>query len=185
MKKLFLPVFICLFAFTFVYATDIQADISNNIVRMHIIANSDSEYDQNMKIYVRNELLKNTSGTSDISQLEAVANQALSKTDAEYPATVSRERCYVPQKDYKNIRLPEGIYNCVRVVLGDGMGENWWCIAYPPLCFTEEVFGEMSDEAKNRLACMLDKESLDTIVKSGNVNFRFKIVELIQKLRFD
>ena len=184
MKKLFLPVFICIFAFSFVYATEIQADISKNLVRMHIIANSDSEYDQNIKFFVRNELLKNIDATCDIAMLEDVANQALSKTNAKYIAAASAERCYVPQKDYKNIRLPEGIYNCVKVVLGDGKGENWWCIAYPPLCFTEEVFGEMSEDAKHQLEDILDKDSLDAIVKSGNVNFRFKIVELVQKLRF-
>ena len=90
----------------------------------------------------------------------------------------------MPEKEYKNIRLPEGIYDCIKVVLGEGKGENWWCIAYPPLCFTEEVFGEMSPDAKKQLTDTLSKETLDTIIKNNDINFRFKIVEIIQKLRF-
>ncbi len=184
MKKLFIPVFICILAISFVYATEIQADISGNLLRMHIIANSNSEYDQNIKLFVRDELLKSIKDTPTISYLSNQAKLALSKTDASYGVYVKSERCYVPEKEYKNIRLPEGLYTCVKVVLGDGAGENWWCVAYPPLCFTEEVFGEMSDDAKSTLSETLNKETLNTIVKTGDVNFRFKLVELFQKLRF-
>ncbi len=184
MKKLFIPVFICIFAFTFIYTTEIQADLSENLIRMHIVANSDSEYDQNIKLFVRDELLKSTGKTQDLSMLEHLANEALSKTDAAYSSYIKTERCYVPAKEYKNICLPEGIYDCIKVVLGEGKGENWWCVAYPPLCFTEEVFGEMSESAKAQLTDILDRETLDTIIKNGNINFRFKVVELIQRLRF-
>lgn len=185
MKKLFMPVFICVFAVTFIYATDIQADISENLIRMHIIANSNSEYDQKIKLFVRDELLKSIDGIPTIAELQACANTALLKTDADYSLSIENERCYVPEKEYKNIRLPEGIYDCVKVILGDGKGENWWCVAYPPLCFTEEVFGEMSEDAKRLLTDTLDKKALNTIIKNNEINFRFKVVEFIQNLRFE
>lgn len=184
MKKLFIPVFFCIFALSFIYATEIQADISENLLRMHIIANSNSQYDQSIKLFVRDELLKSTTENPDLSQLTQEANTALSKAGAGYNAYIKTERCYVPEKEYKNIKLPEGVYNCIKVVLGNGSGENWWCVAYPPLCFTEDVFGDMSDAAKRELSERLDKETLDTIIKNGDINFRFKIVEFFQKLRF-
>ena len=89
----------------------------------------------------------------------------------------------MPEKEYKNIRLPEGKYTCLKVVLGEGMGENWWCIAYPPLCFCEEVFGEMTESSMELLENRLSPESFRAIVKDGNINFRFRIVEEFQKFK--
>lgn len=186
MKKLglLLPLFLCVLSFTFIEAMDIQQDLSGNILRMHIIANSNSEKDQSIKLKVRDEVLKNMTASPDTAVLSDIAGSTLSSLGVPYTAYVKTERCYVPEKDYKNLRLPEGIYNCIKVVLGNGSGENWWCVAYPPLCFTEEVFGDLSEDGKKYLLENLDKNTLDAIIKNGDVNFKFKIVELFQKLRF-
>lgn len=186
MKKLRLlfPIALCFLSITFIYGVDIQEDLSKNLLRMHVIANSNSEMDQNIKLEVRNEVLKNMTEFADTNALCETANRTLLGLGASYLAQTKIEQCYVPEKEYKNVRLPEGIYTCVKVVLGSGEGENWWCVAYPPLCFTEEVFGDLSEEGKKYLAENLDREALDTIIKNGDINFRFKIVEMIQKLRF-
>lgn len=178
-----LTVIVCVFALLMLYAADVQQNLSNNLLRMHIIANSNSLCDQGIKLSVRNSILEEMRENTDINKLEETADRELEKLGADYGARVSVEECYVPEKEYKNIRLPEGMYNCIKVVLGSGSGENWWCVAYPPLCYTEEMFGEISLEGKTQLELALDDEALKTIVKNGDVSFRFKIVEEMQKLR--
>ena len=174
---------LCIASLSMLYSVQIQQNLSENLLRMHVIANSNSLRDQGIKLSVRNRILKESGSAPNISVLENAAIDELSKNSADYGAKVSLERCYVPEKQYKNIRLPEGMYNCVRVVLGSGAGENWWCVAYPPLCFTEDMFGEMSIDGRSQLETALNESALKTIVDGGGINFRFKIVEEMQKLR--
>ena len=166
-----------------VYAENIQKDLSDNLIRMHVIANSNSDFDQNVKIAVRDELLKISTENPQLDVLKKTADNTLKNIGTGYNAEVSLLRRYVPQKQYKSIQLPEGNYSCINVVLGDGNGENWWCIAYPPLCFTEEVFGELSEEGELLLQNKLDSESFRAILYGGDINLRFKLVEGIQKLK--
>lgn len=180
---LFLLSLLCAAAFGAVYAYGVQADLSEGLLRMHIIANSNSDADQSIKFAVRDEITGSSDSVSDLSKINSSANLALSRLGAEYGARTELERTYVPEKEYKNIRLPEGMYTCVKVILGEGQGENWWCIAYPPLCFTEEVFGEMTAEAEALLKNQLDEESFRAIVKNGDVNLRFWVLEEFQKLK--
>jgi len=172
-----------IFGISGVYADNIHTDLSENLLRLHVIANSDSETDQNIKLAVRDEILKITSAVPDKAKIDTAVNETLAKLGADYHGKTTVIRRYVPEKEYKSIRLPEGIYNCINVVLGEGNGENWWCIAYPPLCFTEEVFGELSDDGKLLLENKLSKESFRTIVYDGKVNIRFKIVDEFLKLK--
>ncbi len=174
----------CALAGSTVYALSIQENLEDNLLRMHIVANSNSPDDQGIKLAVRDDILKNINPASTTDDIANAANRTLSALNAPYTAAVTLERCYVPEKEYKSIRLPEGIYNCIKVILGEGGGENWWCVAYPPLCFTEEVFGELTPDGKALLEQKLSRESLNAIVMNGDVNFRFKIVEEFQELRF-
>lgn len=168
---------------TGVYADNIQTDLTENLLRMHVIANSDSKEDQDIKLAVRDEILKNASDVPEKADIDAVVNETLKKLGADYSGEVSIVRRFVPEKEYKSIRLPEGVYNCINVVLGEGKGENWWCVAYPPLCFTEEVFGELSDSGKLLLENRLSKESFRTIIYNGDVNIRFKLIDEFLKLK--
>lgn len=174
---------LCIFSLSALYSCTVYENLSENLVRMHIVANSNSDYDQSIKLMVRDEIIKNTSSVPNPQQALDTAENVLSRLGADYDAKTSFERCFVPEKEYKNVRLPEGEYTCLKVVLGEGRGENWWCIAYPPLCFCEEVFGEMTESSMALLENRLDAESLRAIVNSGNVNFRFRIVEDFQKLK--
>lgn len=180
MKKITILIafLLCLFAVEMVKSAQIQENLSENLIRLHIIANSNSEFDQKIKLDVRDELLK--AGTYDAEKLKETANAFLKSTG--YGAEVCYRKRYVPEKRYKNISLPEGEYTCLDVILGTGGGENWWCVAYPPLCFTEAVTGELSKEAKKELKKRLSSESLDTILKNEDINFKFKVVEDFQKI---
>ena len=166
-----------------VYAENIQQDLSDNLIRLHVIANSNSDFDQNIKIAVRDEILKKSSENPQLDVLKKTADDTLKDLDAGYGAEISLLHRYVPKKQYKSIQLPEGEYDCINVVLGDGNGENWWCIAYPPLCFTEDVFGELSEEGELLLQNKLDSESFRAILYDGDINIRFKLVEGIQKIK--
>lgn len=183
MRKKFFPlIFLCMLSFGILYADMIQQNLSGNLLRMHIIANSNSEFDQRIKYAVRDRILLCAQNDYDTNEVSAIAENELNHLGAGYGAKASIERCYVPEKRYKDLHLPEGVYTCLRVVLGTGTGENWWCVAYPPLCFSEEIFGGLSEEGKAELRKSLDAETLKVIVDSGEVNFRFKIVEDIKKL---
>lgn len=180
---LFLLVCISLFGISGVYAENIRNDLTENLLRLHIIANSDSERDQAIKLSVRDDILKFAGENPSKEELDEIVENALEGLGVDYGFTSKITRTFVPEKKYKNIRLPQGIYNCINITLGDGIGENWWCVAYPPLCFTEAVFGELSESGRLLLENKLDSESFRAVVYNGDVNIRFRIVDEFLKLK--
>jgi len=187
MKKFFsiFALALCILCMFTVYSVSVQKNLSDNIVRLHIIANSNSPVDQSIKLAVRDEILsyaKSSKTPPDAEKYAHIAQNYLKKINAPYQAGASIEYCYVPTKSYKSVTLPQGKYNCIKVVLGNGSGENWWCIAYPPLCYTESMFGDLSKDGKHTLSELLDKETLYSITQSGEISFRFKIVDEIQRI---
>ena len=176
---------LCIFCLATAYSVWVQDALADGLLRLHIVANSDSPLDQSIKLSVRDEILafaKTQASAPDAEMCKAVACEYLEKTGAPYNATANLENTYVPKKEYKSITLPQGSYNCIKVVLGDGMGENWWCIAYPPLCYTESMFGELSQDGISELEMILNGEIMQVIQNNGEINFRLKIVDEIQKL---
>ena len=182
-RYIFILLLLCVFSLSALYSYTVYANLSENLIRLHIVANSNSEADQSIKLMVRDKIIASTNSVPNPEAATAIAQDVLKNCGIGYDAKASFEECYVPEKSYKNIRLPEGYYTCLKVILGDGAGENWWCIAYPPLCFCEEIFGEMTDASMALLENRLSDDSFRTIVKNGDVNFRFRIVEEFQKLR--
>lgn len=180
---LFLLLIVSLAGISGVYAENIATDLSDNLLRLHVIANSDSKKDQEIKLKVRDEILKVASDNPKKESLTETVNNALAELGADYGGEVDITHRHVPEKTYKNIHLPQGLYNCINVTLGDGKGENWWCIAYPPLCFTEDVFGDLSEEGRLILENKLSEESFRAIVYDGKVNMRFRLVDEFIKLK--
>ena len=176
---------LCLFCLMLVYSVWLQDTLANEIIRLHIVANSDSQLDQSIKLSVRDEILaftKSEASPPDIKVCEKIAKNYLISNDVPYSATAKFENTFVPKKKYKSITLPQGNYNCIKVILGDGLGENWWCIAYPPLCYTESMFGDLSEDGILELEKILDGEIMSVIKGGNDINFRFKIVDEIQRL---
>ena len=174
---------LCICAIAMIYAGDVQRELGEKLLRLHIVANSNSEADQKIKLEVRDSILKNSTGDTTYEELAQNAKNKLSELGAGYTASASVGEYYVPKKSYKNLTLPGGMYKCLRVVLGEGKGENWWCVAYPPLCFSEEVFGGLSEEGERTLSEILDRKTLNAIVDNGEVNLRFKIVEIAKNIK--
>lgn len=118
-------------------------------LRLHIIANSNSETDQNIKLTVRDEILEYTSNgilkcenmeeakeyiCEELDSICGVANNVLSENGFDYSATATLGISHFPEKTYAGTTYPEGEYEALKIVIGQGEGENWWCVVFPPLC---------------------------------------------------
>jgi stage II sporulation protein R len=173
------------------------AGIRKEVLRLHVIANSDSETDQRAKLYVRDQLLRAGADLFDgsidaqsaeaeitprLAELELCARGALRELGLDYPVHVTVGEAYFNTRTYGEITLPAGRYRAVRVILGAGRGENWWCVMFPPLCLPA---------ARPRCAVSLDailtNGQLRVVKSNPKYEIRFKIVELWEMLkeRFD
>ncbi len=170
-SKLFLALFLVFVTFMSICEA-VSEDISEGIVRLHIIANSNSEEDQAVKLKVRDEIIKYAKGYDDIDiefvnehkeEIEAIADRVLSENGFSYKSCAQTGKFNFPTKTYENITLPKGEYDAVKVVLGEGCGENWWCVMFPPLCFTESAKGELAEENKKKLKATMNKSEYEMI----------------------
>lgn len=165
--------------------------IRDDVVRLHILANSDSEEDQAVKLLVRDALLQSGeklfSGLvtkddaeqaikEDKENLEAAANRVLKENGFEYTSYIYLTEEYFATREYEEFTLPAGKYLAVRVVLGKGEGHNWWCVMYPPLCIPAAL-------EKNDIDAILGKNGARLIRSNPKYEIRFKAVELIEKFR--
>ena len=147
--------------------------IAPSILRFHILANSDSREDQEVKLEVRSFLLdyiqarlpenadSKEAVTSWLSShqtaLEAAASKFLAEKQMPYTATLSLERTWFPTRVYDNLVIPCGTYDAARVILGEGRGHNWWCVLYPRFCFLDEVCKEIPEESRRELQDKLNQ----------------------------
>jgi stage II sporulation protein R len=175
--------------------------IGEGIVRLHILANSDSAADQALKLAVRDAVLKKFSERArrdmgenaeisreyvleNLESLREIAREEIRAQGYEYGVRIEAGKFYFPTKRYENIALPAGEYFAVRALIGAGEGQNWWCVMYPPLCFSANAKGELSAEDMEKLRKATPPESYDLIAKSGEIRIKptFKLVELWQEL---
>ncbi len=183
MKNVLLSVFAVLCATLIIAAlpTEAEAGIYEDTIRIHILANSNSEADQNMKLEVRDRLLSGYSeifkGTDGIRDAEAVLRENLSKIESDvcewareygYSAAVSLKTEWYDTRDYDGFSLPAGYYLSLIVELGAAEGKNWWCVMYPPMCLDVATEAVGYTEAENELIV-------------GKYSVKFKILELISK----
>lgn len=172
----------------------LQRSIAEKIVRFHVIANSDSKEDQELKLKVKKEvvdyiapLLSNSSCIDESEEIlmrekENIRDIALTIIEAngyDYDVHINMENCYFPAKTYGDIILPQGEYNAFNIRIGESQGKNWWCILYPPLCFVDVTHGVVPDESKNMLKNILDEDEYE-LVTTGEVEteFRIKLFEI-------
>lgn len=164
-----------------VWAQGRQSGISGKLVRLHVIAVSDDEYEQALKLRVRDAVLEYLSprleGAEDIAQARVLIESELAgiKAAAETAAegrsvSVSLERESYPTKSYEGFTLPAGTYDSLRVVLGEGRGRNWWCIVFPPVCLS----AAQSDCVEQQLG----EEDFKLISDGEGYELRFRTLEL-------
>lgn len=200
-----------LFVYSWFITADSAGVLSNeDFIRFHVVANSNSSEDQRLKLIVRDELLKNinegltaeTMATADtgqskvtldidrskefieenLTEFEKKARGILSKQGCNDPVKANLDVAWIPQKTYGDVTFPAGNYNALTVTIGQGQGENWWCVLFPPLCLiglTPEGDGEMEDLYKE--AILDDKYSvlLEESEKPKTLILKFKTLDLL------
>lgn len=139
------------------------------MIRLHIIANSDSPEDQMIKLKVRNELLQFMEGTTDLdeartyidehlTEIEAISAEVTRGCGAGYGAEAKRKVTFIPEKSYEDLTLPAGNYEALQVTLGAGEGQNWWCVIFPQLCLIGEEAGQEKLVLKSKIKEMLQEQ---------------------------
>lgn len=179
---------------TMQYSHKVSAELQNQVYRLHVIANSDSQQDQELKLKVRDRVIKTLDdlvggGASLEETKKAVydnmeliceaASEEIRENGFEYPVTVKTGSFPFPTKYYGNVGLPKGKYDGLQVVIGEGAGQNWWCVLYPNLCFVDGTVS-MPKDSQNKLKNSLSGEAADIISGqgSGGIKIKFKILEL-------
>lgn len=191
-KKLFvflplLLIFTLLFG-SLSYTNDASNDISTKVLRMHVLANSNSINDQKLKIAVKNNILKSTRelftdcdnleesieiAQSNTELIKASAQEVIKKYNKNYDVKVYVDNEFFDVREYKDFTLPSGNYNTVKIVIGEGKGKNWWCVMYPAVCISA-----CSDDFDKALT----KEEKKLITSKKYIP-KFKILEIINKIK--
>lgn len=192
--KLFIKSICIAFVLTVIYSTlPFEAectDISNEVFRLHILANSDTEADQALKLKVRDTVLEYTEDlfnkakskedaenliTDNIQSINDVAYKEILDNGYTYSVKTEITNMYFTTRYYDNYTLPSGMYDALRITIGDGNGHNWWCVMYPTICVSPVE--EQDEKAKE----VLD-ETQYNIVKNEKLQYKFKIVEIFEKI---
>lgn len=203
MKKyiiLILVLFLFLIFSAYSYASTVNENLSDNVFRLHVIANSDSKEDQNLKYKVRDKLIEYMKSiTSNIENKEEVINiaynnienfqkiaeQVIKDNGFNYPVKVEIGNFSFPTKTYGDISFPSGFYDALKVEIGNASGQNWWCVMFPPLCFVDVTSGVVPESSKENLETNLGQEEYDIISNNNEsdvIEFKFKIVEFFEDL---
>ena len=170
-------------------------EIRENMLRMHILANSDSEYDQSLKLAVRDELLEHSdeifAGCRTEKEAEDAARRkgdfitetargVLADHGCDLPVSCGIESVYFDERSYGDITLPQGEYRALRVEIGDAAGHNWWCVMFPPLCVPCCSDEKSTDEILD--GCGISEEETDIMENIGEYEVRLYIVRLIESI---
>ena len=182
------------------YSGNLNSELSGNLIRLHVVANSDSPEDQAVKRNVRDAVLdymneeldsgEDIEGTrqllkSRLNEITNVAENEIMRCGRNDKVTADLGDYPFPTKAYGDIKLPAGNYQALKVVIGKGEGANWWCVLFPPLCFVDVTHGTVPDFAKERLKEALPEEEYDIVTMADDeddipIKIKFKIVELFQ-----
>ena len=203
--KRFFVVLILFAFFVFIsalsYVNAVSEDISNSVFRLHVIANSDSDEDQELKYQVRDEVLEYMNEiSSDCSSKEEVVNlvyeyqdefkqiaeQVIKDNGYDYTVNIRIGNFDFPTKDYGDISLPAGNYDALRIEIGEATGQNWWCVMFPPLCFVDVTSGIVPDESKEVIKENLNEEEYDLVSnkESSDIKFKFSLIEFFKGISF-
>ncbi|AEG61640.1 stage II sporulation protein R [Desulforamulus ruminis] len=167
------------------YRTYVQHEFASQLIRFHVIANSDSFQDQALKLHVRDaivlEMKKRFSQANNrkqaeqivlnnMGEIEELARQQIQREGKNYKVAVMMGDYDFPTKSYGDLTLPAGNYHAVRVVIGEGKGKNWWCVLFPPLCFTDSVKTVDQKQAVKGVK----------VFEKDNVEFRLRAADILK-----
>lgn len=174
------------------------APLADQIIRLHVLANSDSDEDQLLKLELKEEIVTKMSeklsqaATSDeirdyisenSEELKEFSENFIKEKGYDYPVTLQLAQCYFPTKTYGDLIFPCGEYEALRIIIGKGDGKNWWCVLYPPLCFVDVTNGIVPDESKQLLENLLTEEDYRNLTmnrEESQVTVKFKFLEFFK-----
>lgn len=164
----------------------LQQQIATQVLRFHIRANSDTVADQQKKLRIKQSLLEwltpilseNTSKSETIQcirkNLPDIRKEA-TRMAAPESVTVTLQKEWFPEKTYGTCTFPEGIYDSLRVDIGQAKGHNWWCVLYPSLCFADALEPSMTEEGEEKLQQVLDEDAYDLLLHPQKLKIRFRL----------
>ena len=171
------------------FAADCQ-EVRQDVLRLHILANSDSQKDQELKLKVRDAILEHSSelfnpsitlndavksAESNLSELKAIAEKVIKQNGYNYSAEVYICDMYFETRKYENFTLPAGDYTALRIEIGAAKGKNWWCVLFPALCIPASTDNcELND--------VFSEEQIDTVTQP-KYQAKFAIIELFERLK--
>lgn len=178
------------------YAQNISTDIANSVFRLHVIANSDSSQDQDLKYKVRDNLLKYMNEicadcvtkqeaidlvNKNKDKFEQIAKDTIKEEGYSYNVNIKIGNFQFPTKNYGDISLPAGYYDALRVEIGEAKGQNWWCVMFPPLCFVDITSGIVPEESKEQMENNLSQEEFALVSDKSDlqIQFKFKLLEFL------
>ncbi len=194
-KKLKMVIILTILLFIYVslcaisYARNVSHDISNSVFRLHVIANSDNQDDQDLKYKVRDALLSFMNSicsdcktkeeailvvSNHVDEFKEIAVKTIEEEGFSYPVSIRIGNFDFPTKHYGDISLPSGSYDALRVEIGEAKGQNWWCVMFPPLCFVDVTSGVVPDESKDLMENNLSEEEFALVSKDSSTEFQFK-----------
>ena len=182
----------------FSYVNAVSNNIQNSVFRLHVIANSDSSEDQNLKYIVRDKVLEYINTISDsssskedvialanknINEIQKIAENTIHENGYNYSVNLSIGNFAFPTKSYGDITFPSGFYDALKIEIGRAEGQNWWCVMFPPLCFVDVTSGIVPEESKENIKENLSEEEYKLLSNtSDDISFKFKIVEMFQNI---
>ena len=201
---LIILIFIYVFLLSINYVKAVSCNLSDSVLRLHIIANSNSTDDQNLKLKVRDNIIKymniltsDCSNKSDViskvsnnlDKFKEIAINTIKGNGYNYNVNLEIGNFYFPTKSYGDISFPSGYYDALKIEIGEAVGQNWWCVLFPPLCFVNSTTGIVPDESKEELKESVNSEGYK-IISEGNTNesnepdikIKFKLIEFFNNL---
>ena len=181
---------IVFFTLQSIFPTEKEYEIYNSTVRLHVLANSDEEDDQKLKLKVRDELLKKVSTYEASSKEEAqklieknkeelieIAKEVVKNEGYEYDVDIEIGKEFYSTRYYEDFALPAGEYTSVKVIIGEGKGQNWWCVLFPPLCTNQALVYD--EEACIEVGLTKDQYNLITENENGEYKVKFRLLEIM------
>lgn len=175
-----------------------QQDIAEEILRLHVVANSDSEEDQALKMEVKESIVTYLRGIMGdaksveearleiqkrLPEIEDLAREKMKMEGYDYEADAVLGKCYFPVKEYGDMTFPAGEYEALKVNLGKSAGKNWWCVMYPTLCFVDSTYQIVPETSKEKLKENLTEEEYNSLLDGGdNIQYSFQFIEWIQNI---
>ena len=172
-----------------------QQQLAEKVLRFHVVANSDNLKDQQLKLAVRDAvggyMKEKMNGVAskeecqsivveELAYIEQVANNVIAKEGYNYPVEAKLTTCDFPEKTYGEYTFPEGCYDALRVTIGEGNGQNWWCVMYPNMCFANSMYEVVDETSEKALRAVLNEEEYETVLKSGDYEVRLWILEIFK-----